>query len=178
MDELRGVIGIKRAVQGETPALSPIYYVCELPGISLENITATADSDQTNVEGVWKDVEPRGIIRFCSAFYAKMSEKWKLTDRKILSCIIAENKELLAVSLWYLLGSELMVERVNSDRLNRFTTIDRKKAIELRDYLAQEFDLELTQAIASINPNQSTCIDCSKEIIEHLPLIGYRESQM
>lgn len=177
MDSLKGIIGIKRGDVQPLEAASPLYYVCELSGISFENLDAIADADQIDINGVWQDVEPRAIIRFRTAFYAKMSERWKITDRILSNCLIDENKEMLAVALWYLIGSELMVERVNSDRLNRFTTIDRKKAIELRDYLIQEFDLELTQAITTINPNCSKCIE-SNQVVEHKPAIGYRESIM
>lgn len=172
METLKGVIGVKEGL-GEQAML----YVCSLPGITFDNLSKIADADQTDIDGVWKDVEPRALRRFKSAFVAQMSEKYHLCSPSIIDCLIESNKEQLAIALWYLCGAELMVERVNSDRLNRFTTIDRKKGVELRDYFFQEFDIEIKQAVASINPNNSRCMP-DGQVAEHLPTIGYRESRM
>ena len=172
MNELKGVIGIKEG-QGEQASL----YICALPGISFDNLSKIADADQTDIAGVWKDVEPRALRRFRTAFVAHINDRYHICTPTVIDCLISSNKDQLSVALWYLCGAEMMVERVNSDRLNRFTTIDRKKAIELRDYFFQEFDIELKQAVASINPNNSGCMPVG-EAADYLPTIGYRESVM
>jgi hypothetical protein len=172
MDALKGVIGIKEGT-GEQASL----YVCALPGISFDNLSKIADADQTDIAGIWKDVEPRALRRFRTAFVAFMNNRYHICTPSVMDCLIEEHKELLIVALWYLCGAELMVERVNSDRLNRFTTIDRKKATELRDYFFEEFDIEIKQAVSSINPNTSSCMP-QGEAAEYLTPITYRESRM
>lgn len=172
MLNLKGIIGIKE-VQGEDSLL----YVCDLPGVSFDNLSKIADADQSSVDGVWSDVEIRSVRRFRTAFTALLNERYHICVPNISDCIIDENKEMLSVSLWYLCGAELMVERINSDRLNRFTTIDRKRAMDLRDYFYQEFDIELKQAITSINPNKSQCMPENSEA-EYITPITYRESTM
>jgi hypothetical protein len=83
--------------------------------------------------------------------------------------IVCKNKESFALPLWYLLGSELMVERMNSERINKWT-VDRKQAEELKAYYDTEYEKSLTQAIEGITIDESDeCIWCD-------PLIAIRES--
>ena len=172
MLDLTGIIGISDSI-GETATL----YVCDLPGISIDNLSGIADNDQVDVTGVWEDVSKRAAIRFKTSFTSALNEKFHICKPDIIECIIEKYKELLSVSIWYLCGAELMVERVNSDRLNRYTTIDRKRAIELRDYFYNEFDIELKQAVLSINPNDSECLP-DEDHVEKINPIMYKESVM
>lgn len=79
----------------------------------------------------------------------------------LFSQLLCDNKSLFATALWYALGAELMSERIYSDRLNRYTTIDLAKAKELRTEFAQIADNELQNALEGIQLNLSDCcIDC------------------
>lgn len=65
----------------------------------------------------------------------------------------------------YLLGAELMTERIFSDRENRFTNIDLDKARELRTEFQTGFETELNIAISGIDISENDCcIECVAQI--------------
>jgi len=178
LDCLKGLIGLSKAVATSESDL----YVVTLPGISLFNITKIADkTEQVNTSNepdpivVFNECEQRAILTFRNAFIGAMSECWHLNDLDVAECLICENKKRLATALWWFVGHELMVERVSSDRLNRFTTIDRKKAGELRDDMFQRAELELNNLIKGLDPNKSDCaekpVQCADIMFKVLPII-------
>ncbi len=86
--------------------------------------------------------------------------------------VVCANKVPFAYPLWYLLGSELMVERLSSGRINYWTTLGSDEASELfKDFYA-EFDRSLTQVIESISlDGNDACLECNEKL-------RYVESQM
>lgn len=85
------------------------------------------------------------------------------------SSIVCKNKEAFTMPLWYMLGSELMMERMVSDRINRYT-VDKKQAEELKAYYDSETEKSMKQAIAGISLEScDCCLECD-------PLIAIRES--
>lgn len=71
--------------------------------------------------------------------------------------LICVNRDLFADALWYLLGKELMVERLHSSRINNWTTIDRDKAAELHDLFADRYDEAMQMAVDGIDLNDADC---------------------
>ena len=178
LDCLQNLIGLSP----EVTTVESDLYVVHLPGISLCNITKIADkTEQINALNepdpvvVFQECERRAILSFRNSFIAAMSECWNMSDLYVSECLICENKMRLATALWYFVGHELMVERYFSDRLNRFTTIDRKKADELRKELFNRAILELQNTIKGIDPNKSDCakkpVECSNIIVKVLPIL-------
>lgn len=94
--------------------------------------------------------------------------------------LVCANKDVFATSFWYLLGIETMNEQINSDRLNRYTTIDLKRAEKLKTmwelhYMGgQRTDDNgnttyikgaLTQAVETIDLDCSDCcVECEGEL--------------
>lgn len=77
--------------------------------------------------------------------------------------LVCNNKSLFATALWYLLGAEIMNERMYSDRLNRYTTIDLSKAKDLRTEFENIFINELNTAIEGIDISfHDCCIECNQ----------------
>lgn len=156
MDCLKGYIGL--SVQVGTAESS--LYACTLPGISLYNLDKIADkSEQADASGVFPDCEQRAVQTFRSAFTAALNECYKVADVEVVECLICESKPKLAVALWYYIGHELMVERIASDRLNRFTTVDLKKAKELRDFFIDRAEYELNIAVKGVDIGGSECVE-------------------
>jgi len=94
--------------------------------------------------------------------------------------LVCNNKDLFTQSLLYLLGIELMNERIYSDRLSRYTTIDLRQAELLRqEFMSRykggqvdngtvilSFDGELPTALDGIQLNQNDCcIECNDTIM-------------
>ena len=89
----------------------------------------------------------------------------KISTVCTFDAIICGNKEKFATALWYALGAELMTERIFSDRLNRYTTIDLARAKELRDYFQQTSENELATTLDGIhNIPQDCCLDCNGQV--------------
>lgn len=86
-------------------------------------------------------------------------------DARVLcgyEALACNHKRALATSLWYLVGAELMLERLQSDRLNRYTTIDAAKARELREEYLLAFKNELKPAIAEMPLMlNDDCLSCN-----------------
>lgn len=88
-----------------------------------------------------------------------------------LDNLACDSKDIFALPLWYLLGSELMMERMVSDRINKWT-VDRKQAEELKAYYDAEAEKALSQAIAGISiSDYDCCIQCD-------PAIGVKEAHL
>ncbi len=166
MDCLKDYIGIQGcgapvplAPPGET--LSDVFsglYINQLPGVSLKSIEKLADEEQQNYLGVWADIQRRALLKFGIAFKARIFAGHSLNDKTVLNCLACSNKELFSVALWYLLGTELMIERTSTDRLNRYTTIDLQKAEKLKADFYTEYQTAFDDAVNSIDVAGSDCI--------------------
>lgn len=175
MDCLNGYIGIMGCGAPPPPSEEGKFsglYINQLPGVTLEAMENIADDEQENYLGVWADVQKRAFLKFGLAVKAKLNECYRITDPKVVECLICENKPLFSVALWYLLGVELMIERTSSIRLNRFTTIDREDAEKLKAEFFTEYSASLTDAVQSINPADS---DCVKGCVESSAAIRFVE---
>jgi hypothetical protein len=149
-------IGIRGCGAEVTPA--PQLFINDLPGVSLENINAlVTDEDETFIV-LWNKVVLRSLKKFEILVKAKLNQCYKLTDKEVIECLVCEKKELFDVALWYLHGTELMIERTSSDEMSRFTTIDLDKAETLKADFYQEFEQALTDAVSSMQPNDSDCL--------------------
>jgi hypothetical protein len=79
--------------------------------------------------------------------------------------LICAQKALFATALWYQHGAELMTERIYSDRLNKYTTIDLKRAQDLQQYFQQTANTELAAVLDGINMvSWDCCIDCNDQV--------------
>ncbi len=79
-----------------------------------------------------------------------------------LMCV---NRTLFSTAVWYLMGAETMIERIFSDRINKWTTIDKKKAQDLYDYYLSEQEKEVAQVVDGIDLiDYGCCIECDPEI--------------
>lgn len=77
-----------------------------------------------------------------------------------LENLVCNNKELFAGAWLNLLSAEVMTERLYSDRVNRFTTIDRKRAEELRQEFDAAFIGEIENVVDSLELADKCCVEC------------------
>ena len=166
MDCLKGYIGID-SVSDQQSGLC----LTALPDISVTSIEKIDPSMVGDFTEMMANVENRAILKFRTLFTIEFNRCFKVNKREIIECIICENKAILAVALWYLFGAELMFERINSTRVNRFTTIDKIKAQKLRAEFEEIFHSELTVAISGIDIESSSCIETE---LEHSEFVSVR----
>ena len=164
MNSLYGYIGLSAQVSNVESGL----YIDSLPDISLtiaDKLTAENDFD---VLSLYSKIEDRAIRKLRSLFINAVNKCHNVRDITVCDCLIESNFELLGTALWYLIGSEFMLERSFSSRLNRFTTIDKTKAKELKDEFLTLFGDELTMVVNSIDVNDN---ECSPTLIEESNII-------
>lgn len=161
LDCLTGYIGLASSVGTAESGL----YLDALPGINLFNILKIADSSQKNpagehsIEKVFDDVQLRAKAKFRTFFIFEFNRCFKLFKREAIDCLICENKELLAVALWYLTGAEMCEEFLRSDRINRYTTVDRKSIREQKENFLDAFFAELSTSVSGIDIEGSACFE-------------------
>lgn len=167
MDCLTGYIGLK--VCGTETSASGLF-INSLPGISLESVEKIADSEQVSYAGVWRDVQAEAQARFYVDVIEQITKCYEITPYCDYENIICTNKQVLANAWRYLLGNQLMLFRLYTTRLNRFTTIDLKQAAELRDLYLVEYERSLSQAVKLIDVSScELCCGGNPETVYTLP---------
>jgi len=135
---------------------SGLFINVDLP-ISLQEIDSFADGEQLTFIQVWEEVQNRGIKKFINRVRAGHTELFGscLTVDQEWFC---DNKESIKYALLYFLGVELMIEKLYTIRINRFTRgFDRTRAQEMRDEFQAEFINYLKSGLVEIgktNNNQ------------------------
>ena len=129
----------------ESPASG--IYINSLPGMSLESIDKTADQEQINYRGVWDDVQSNANAQFRTDIIAQINKCYKINCDCDYDALICENQEVLTQAWKYLLGVWLLIFRINSNRLNRYTTLDVPQAKELLDFYQSEYDKFLKSSV-------------------------------
>jgi hypothetical protein len=129
-------------------------YLNSLPGISIESIDKIADSEQITYLGVWADVQSSAVAQFRIDVMTELNKCFKLERGCDYDTLICNNAETLVQAWKYCLGAWLMIFRINSTRLNRFTTIDAKQAAELKDFYQIEYEKALKQAVLLMDTSE------------------------
>lgn len=166
MDCLQNRIGISGC--GSTP--DAILLVNQLPGVTTDFINALINDDQETFLGLWEDIKLRVIKKFQILVKAQFNRCFTITDNSILECLVCENKELFDVALWYLHGTELMIECTSGDVFSQYNTIGYDKAEKLKIEFYGEFQAALNDAVIGIDPQKSTCfpdvVSCSGDALK------------
>lgn len=153
---LSDYIGLK--ICGNETSESGLF-LNSLPGISFESVEKIADSEQLTYAGVWADVQAEAQARFFVDVIDELNKCYQISPYCDYEAIICGNKQVLANAWRYLLGNQLMLFRLYTPRLNRFTTVDLKDAAELKDLYQSEYERSLAQAVKLIDVT-SCCLEC------------------
>jgi hypothetical protein len=79
--------------------------------------------------------------------------------------LICNNISTFETALLYCLGTELMFEKMYSNRLNEYTLLNKEKAKEMMQHFYDEYKAELQTAINGINLNLNDfCLECNAPI--------------
>lgn len=130
------------------PDFSGLYINKDLP-ISIQEIDSFADSEQDTLWVVWDEVQKRGIKKFVNRVKAGYKELFGI-------CFLEDdwfctNKDSLKLALLYYLGMELMIEKIYTTRINRFTrAFDMARAKEMREEFQGTFYEQLKDALEII----------------------------
>ncbi|MEO9145084.1 MAG: hypothetical protein ABI237_05955 [Ginsengibacter sp.] len=154
---------VEASAPGVTPVVPavealPILLINDLPGCPLLKIDSLTDDERDTYLEVWNSIANRAIQKFMVLVKAEFNKCFQINDKTVLECLICENSDSFDVPLWYLHGTELMIELTSSDNLNRYTTIDLDKAERLKGEFYAEFQSFLSDAVSSIDTLNSDCI--------------------
>lgn len=110
-------------------------------------------------------------MKVTPARQGKTSTSYGITADVMATCdyssIIGYQKDTFTAAWMYLLGHELMLERMYSDRKNMFTTVDAETAVQLKDHYLGEYENALNDAVAGIRINTNdACIEC-RQMVAH-----------
>lgn len=145
-------------------------YINSLPGLNLESIDKVADQEQINYLGVWADVQSNAIPAFRLDIMTKIQECYKIDPECDYDTMICDNIEVFTQSWKFLCGVWILLYRINSNRVNRFTTITIEQAKELKDYYQVEYEKYLSQAVKVMDTTScELCCGGSPEIVVWLP---------
>lgn len=168
---LQDIIGLSPC-ESESPYDLPAsgFYITSLPGISLESIEKVATEDQATYRGLWRDCQRNALDRFKQDILTGLKKCYNLNKECDYEEMICENTELLIDPLKYLLGSWLMLYRLTSNRLNRYTTLDKEEAAELKAFYDAEYNKSLSQAILLMDTTGcELCCGGNPEVVIWLP---------
>lgn len=145
-------------------------YLNSLPGISIKSIDAIATDEQTTYLGVWDDVQASAVAQFRIDVISELNKCFKLDRNCDYTTMICDNQEILVQAWKYCLGVWLMIFRLTTDRLNQYTTVDRKQAEELQAFYQVRYEDALKQGVLLMDTTEC-CMACSgnPEIIYTLP---------
>lgn len=156
---LIGYIGLQACPDQPEPESG--IYINTLPGISLESIEKIANPDQVTYAGVWRDAQTAAAMRFKAGFMAALNECYTINKHCDYEQMICDNLEVLTAAWWYLLGNQLMLYRINTSRLNRFTTVDLKQAQELYTHYQVEYEGALNNAMKVVDVSGCCQTQCT-----------------
>lgn len=163
-------IGLSYCERGVYSIPASGIYLNSLPGINIESIDKIADSEQISYLGVWDDLQQSAVAQFRLEVISEMTKCYKLNKTCVYNDLICDNVDELTLAWKYILGVWLMIFRLNSDRVNRWTTVDREHAKELKDFYQVEYERALKQGVQLMNTD-SCCLDCggNPEVVTWLP---------
>lgn len=146
-------------------------WINSLPGISLESIDKTASEDQLTYAGLWTDVQSCAWEILKLDLLQDIAECFDITCEFDVEDVICTNKNKVLNAWRYLLGNQLMIFRINTSRLNRFTTVDADQAQKLADYYQVKYEAALYQAAKLIDmsfwSNELKSDPAPKQVVWH-----------
>ena len=152
----------------ESPASG--IYINSLPGLSMESLDKIADQEQINYLGVWDDVQANALPEFRVDVMAEIRKCYELNCDCDYDVLICENLEVLTQAWKYKLGISVLMFRINSNRLNRYTTIDIPQAKELLAYYQAEFEKMLSSSVLCMDISScELCCGGNPQVVTWLP---------
>lgn len=163
-------IGLSYCERGVYNVPASGIYLNSLPGINIESIDKIADSEQITYLGVWDDVQTSAVAQFRLEVISEMTKCYKINKDCDYDVLICENIDELTLAWKYLLGVWLMIFRLTSDRVTRYTTVDKEQARELKDFYQIEYEKALKQGVQLMNTD-SCCLECggNPDVVVWLP---------
>jgi hypothetical protein len=152
-------IGLLYCTTGVYTAPASGIYLNTLPGITIENIDKIASNDQVTYLAVWRDVQQYSLDQFRLDVMNEIKKCYDINPDCDYDALICDNITELTTAWKYLLGVTLMIFRITSDRINRWTTIGREEAKELQAFYQVRYEEALKQGVLLMD-TEECCLRC------------------
>jgi len=145
-------------------------YINTLPGLSIQSIDQVADQEQVNYIGVWDDVQSNALPQFKLDIMTEIQKCYQVNKDCDYDALICENIEVFTQAWKYLLGVCILIYRINSNRLNKYTTTTIEQAKELKDHYQVQYEKYLVQAAKVMDISScELCCGNNPEAVTWLP---------
>lgn len=145
-------------------------YINTLPGLQLEMLDKIATQEQVGYLGLWEDVQTNALPDFKIDVMAEIRKCYELNCDCVYDDLICENIEILIQAWKYKLAIWLLWYRINSNGLNRYTTIDIPQAKELLTHYTVQYEQALEVAVKCMDISScELCCAPNPNIVTMLP---------
>lgn len=152
----------------ESPASG--IYINSLPGLSIESLDKIADQEQINYLGVWDDVQTNALAQFRLDLLSEVKKCYQLDNTCDLDEMFCDNIDDLTMAWKYLLGVWVLMFRINSNRLNRYTTLTIDQAKELMAFYQVKYEQAIAQGVQVMDTSScELCCGGNPEVVTWLP---------
>ena len=167
---LSDYIGLSYCETGVYDAPVSGIFLNALPGLSIESIDKIAIAEQQTYLKVFQDVQASAIPDFRSDVIAEIMKCYAIDCECDFDKLICDNINLLTQSFKYKLAIWVLIYRINTTRVNRFTTIDLQAARDLRTFYELEYKKMLSQEVLCIDVSEcKLCCGGNPEVVSWLP---------
>lgn len=145
-------------------------YINTLPGLQLEMLDKIATQEQVTYMGLWEDVQTNALPDFKIDVMAEIRKCYELDCDCDYEAMICDNIEVLTQAWKYKLAIWLLTYRINSNRLNRYTTIDIPQAKELLEHYQVAYEQALEVAVKCMDISScELCCGGTIQTVTYLP---------
>lgn len=137
------------------------------------NIGAAISSDTTSIYDYYRFASIRGGSITVGTTVNKDNitfggESYGMVLNFSIGCsiepFICSHRDLLKTVFWYLLGAEMMKERLMSDRINQFTMANREQAESIHEDFEEKYKTLMDTILDNMEPSSDNlCFTCSKK---------------
>lgn len=158
--------------------INTLYIAKEYPVWKYPNLFIAYDANnvqaivsQDEFIGEWDYISKREVSTGTSPQKDNLSgadETGMVLNYNLLCSIdnfVCHRRELFKDSFWYLLGTEFCNERLFSDRINRYTLLNRDEAIQMRDQFDAEYKSKISGVLRGVKMrNNDECFVCNRAV--------------
>lgn len=145
-------------------------YLNSLPGLNIQSIDKVADQEQINYLGVWNDAQSNALPQFRLDIMTEIQKCYELDKACDYDTMICDNIEVFVQAWKYLLGVWILLYRINSNRMNQFTTVSADQARELKDHYQVEYEKYLIQSVKVMDTSAcEMCCAGNPQVVTWLP---------
>lgn len=133
-----------------------IYWVNDISGVTSDLCIELQTSDNSDFTDFWQMIKNRSYLKLLSDFTISFYQKYAVYCRDradiqtILPSIICQYKVIFGHCFLNLVGMELLLEKIYSNRINFFTTHNIERTKELAGFYKDAYETMFKNAMVAV----------------------------